>query len=90
MLQFGSLALGSWVLTVIQYVRAALENIRQQAAENGGGFLVACIAGCLDLLYSLFQQLTKFGIGAQTDVPDAPRHDSLLQRLQHCANEQQQ
>lgn len=59
---FGSLALGSWVLTVIQYVRAALENIRQQAAENGGGFLVACIAGCLDLLYSLFQQLTKFGI----------------------------
>jgi hypothetical protein len=59
---FGSLALGSWVLTVIQYVRSALENIRQQAAENGGGLLVSCLAACLDLLYSLFQQLTKFGI----------------------------
>lgn len=59
---FGSLCLGSWVLTVIQYVRAALENIRQQAAENGGGLLVACLAGCLDMLYALFQQLTKFSI----------------------------
>lgn len=58
---FGSLCLGSWVLTVIQYVRAALQSMQEQAQQQGN-MCASLLATCLDMLYALLQQLSKFGI----------------------------
>ncbi len=47
---------------MIEMARSALDQIRQQAGEGAGGFIVSCLACILDALYALMEQLTKFGI----------------------------
>lgn len=56
---FGSLCLASWLLTVIQYARAALDKIRQ---DNEGGFCAMVLTSCLDFLYQIFEAVTRFGV----------------------------
>ncbi|KIZ03650.1 hypothetical protein MNEG_4304 [Monoraphidium neglectum] len=56
---FGSLALASWLLTLIQYARAALDKIRQ---DNEGNFCALLLTSCLDFIYALFEAVTKFGV----------------------------
>lgn len=57
--QFGTLCLAAWLLTLIQYVRAALQRMREQ---NSDSFLVACFTMCMDFLYQIMAFITKFGV----------------------------
>lgn len=54
---FGSLCFGSLVLTAVQYLRSALEQLRQAGEQN---FLAYCASVCLDLIYSLIEKITQF------------------------------
>jgi len=60
---FGSLALGSLVLTAVRVAREINENARRNARENGGGVvqILAClVTSCLDCVYALIQHVTKY------------------------------
>ena len=60
---FGSLALGSLVLTAVRVAREVNENARRNARENGGGVvqILAClVTSCLDCVYALIQHVTKY------------------------------
>lgn len=60
---FGSLALGSAILTAVQIARQAMEQARQNARNGEGGLLAIAIsiAGCvLECFYTLIEVLTKF------------------------------
>ena len=60
---FGSLALGSLVLTGIEIARQINENARRNARENGGGAvqILACmITGCMDCIYAVISHVTKY------------------------------
>lgn len=56
---FGSLCLGSWLLTLISYARAALDRVRQ---DNESGFCALMLTSCLDFIYQIFEAITKFGV----------------------------
>eukprot|EP00891_Asterochloris_glomerata_P002800 jgi/Astpho2/2800/e_gw1.00050.66.1_t len=55
---FGSLCLGSAILTVVQMARQAAEQSRQQ--QGGQNILMYCVYCCLECVYSLIEYLTKF------------------------------
>ena len=60
---FGSLALGSLVLTAVRVAREINENARRNARENGGGVvqILAClVTSCMDCVYALIQHVTKY------------------------------
>ena len=60
---FGSLALGSLVLTAVNVAREINQNARRNARENGGGAIqiVAClVTTCLDCVYAVIQHVTKY------------------------------
>ncbi|KAL3151941.1 hypothetical protein ABBQ32_001067 [Trebouxia sp. C0010 RCD-2024] len=82
---FGSLSLGSLVLTVVQLLRNAMENARQQAQREGGSLLVSLASCLLECVYSLIDYLTKFAtvrmaITGEAFLEAARRATDLLAR----------
>lgn len=58
---FGSLSLGSLVLTLVQMARQALEKAKERRAESGGeSLLVTCAGLLLQCVYALIEFITKF------------------------------
>ncbi|DBA76839.1 TPA: hypothetical protein ACH3X2_008854 [Trebouxia sp. C0005] len=82
---FGSLSLGSLVLTVVQLLRNAMENAKQQAQQEGGSLLVSLASCLMECVYSLIDYLTKFAtvrmaITGEAFLEAARRATDLLAR----------
>lgn len=60
---FGSLCFGSLILAILDIIRATLQMVQNQQAQDGDmiGFAIACVAGCLigciDWLVTFFNRL---------------------------------
>lgn len=57
--QFGTLAFGAAVLTLVDLARSATDQARQSTQE-GGNLLLSLVACVLECIYSLIEFLTKF------------------------------
>lgn len=56
---FGTLALAAWILNLISWARQALQQLREQSRES---FIAQLLLSCVDFLYSVLEQLSKFGV----------------------------
>jgi hypothetical protein len=79
---FGSCALAAWLLALIGWARSALAQLREQARDS---FIAQLLLSCADVLYSILEQLSKFGvvfaaITGDAFLPAARQSTALLSR----------
>jgi hypothetical protein len=55
----GSCALAAWLLNLISWARQALQQLREQSRDS---FIAQLLLSCVDFLYSILEQLSKFGV----------------------------
>lgn len=65
---FGSCALAAWLLALIGWARSLLAQLREQARDS---FFAQLLLSCADVLYSILEQLTKFGVVFSAVTGDA-------------------
>lgn len=78
----GSCALAAWLLACISWARQGLRQLRENARDS---FLAQVLLSCVDALYAILEQLSKFGVvmAAITGEPfleAARRSTALLSR----------
>jgi hypothetical protein len=55
----GTNALAAWLLALIGWARAALQQLREQARDS---FVAQLLLSCVDAAYSVLEQLSKFAV----------------------------
>jgi len=87
----GSIALGSFVLTIVAILRAIVESLAESANRDGDGAakLIACIAQCLmGCLESIVEHLTKLSYAYMAVSGDSfctSAWNGFLLNLKHLA-----
>lgn len=56
---FGTNALAAWILALVSWARSALQQLREQARDS---FLAQLVLSCADVVYSIIEQLSRFGV----------------------------
>jgi len=56
---FGTLCCASWLLALIRTIRSMLDQARR---DNNGNLCMALLISCLDVIYQILEQFTKFGV----------------------------
>ena len=54
---FGTICFGSFILTMVEMAKAAMERVRRQNRDN---ILVCLMAACLECIYALIEYISKF------------------------------
>jgi hypothetical protein len=56
---FGTIAFGSFVLTMVEIGKAAAERMRRDE-DNRGNILVCLVTTCLECIYAIIEYISKF------------------------------
>ena len=56
---FGTICYGGFVITAIEFLKAAAEKARR---ENRGNLLMCCLSICLECIYNIIEYITRFAM----------------------------